>query len=337
MITIKDIAAKSGVSVTTVSRVINNHPYVKDEVREKVLKVIEEEHFVPHEGAVSLAKTPENSIGIIVRGMGNIFFSEMFPYLERRIQELGYTPVMHQIGARDDEIVAAATLVKSRRVQGIIFLGGRFNYDENSFDSINVPSICCTYTNRFGSLSSKSLSSICIDDKAQAKKAVKILMEKGHKRIAIALPSIGDQSIAELRFQGYVEAFRDCNMKMDPELVAETGSYSMEDAYRGVKRWVQDAPDFTAIFAISDTLALAVIKALSESGKRVPEDVSVIAIDGIELTEYTMPTLTTLVQPKEVMAIRTVDILHKMIEEKTGNFHEFVDTTLRKGESVISI
>ncbi len=337
MVTIKDIAAKSGVSVSTVSRVINNHPYVKDDVRAKVLKVIEEEHFVPHEGAASLAKTPENSIGLIFRGMGNIFFGEMLPLLERRIRAEGYTCVIHQITTKEDELQAAATLAKSRRLSGIILLGGKFNYTDEDIASVGVPCICCTYANAFGTMEKHRISSVCINDKEEAKKAVKHLYENGHRKIAIVLPTISDQSIAELRFQGFIDAYRELDLKLDTNLIVETGNYSMESAYAEVKKWLATEPDFTALFAISDTIAMASIKAMSENGLSVPDDRSVIAIDGIELSRFALPTLTTLVQPKEEMADETIELLHNMIQGKSRGHHVDVPTILRLGDSVRSI
>lgn len=335
--TIKDIAAKCGVSVSTVSRVLNNQPYVKQDVREKVLKVIEEEHFVPHEGAASLARTQEDSIGVVIRGIKNPFFNEMVSTILKRAHELGYNTYLHQIRVGENEIAEAASLAKSHKLKGVILLGGNFDRTPAEMEQIDVPIVCCTFSNTFGGISSKDFSSVCIDDEDTAYKAVSYLASQGHKRIAIVLPSVEDKSISELRYLGYCKAMKEAGLEVENDLIISTGDYSMEAAYDGVKRAVMEGAEFTAAFGISDLIALATMKALSDCGKQIPEDVSVVGIDGIDMTSYFIPTLTTLVQPRDLMANRAVEIMAQIIEGEQNGVHEIVDAELRIGESVRSI
>ena len=113
--------------------------------------------------------------------------------------------------------------------------------------------------------------------------------------------------------------------------------YYMEAGYRGMERLLDRRDDFTAVFVISDAMAIAAMKALHDRGKRVPEDCSVAAIDGIDISAYTIPTLTTLIQPQREMGEQAVSILVDMIEGRAGNRHIQVDTTLREGGSVRNI
>ena len=128
MTTIKDIAERCSVSVSTVSRVLNDHPDVSSTVRERVLKVIDEVHYVPNSSARDLVKSQSDDIGLVVRGMGNFFFAEMIPTIETAIAKAGYTLLTHQINSEDDELRAGAELVRSKKLKGLILLGGCFDY-----------------------------------------------------------------------------------------------------------------------------------------------------------------------------------------------------------------
>lgn len=334
---IKDIAAKCGVSVTTVSRVINNHPYVKDEVRANVLRVMEEERFVPHNGAAELVRRQSDTIGIIARGMGNPFFARIINYLESEVSAIGYTSLTKQITTADDELREAALFAKEKKLRGLIFLGGRFDWTDEDAIILNIPYVCCTFCKRFGAEDSIRISSVGIDDKKEAYRAVKLLIDNGHDRIAIVLPSKDDHSVSQLRYEGYCQALRDAGIKLDPKLVRETGDYKLEEAYYNATKLVKDGTDFTALFVISDYMAIATIKALSDCGKRVPDDVSIISIDGIELSQYTIPTLSTLEQPSEAIAKSTVNILKQMIEEDMEIVQVYMGALFREGNTIRSI
>lgn len=332
--TIKDIAERCGVSVSTVSRVLNHHPDVSQTVRNRVLQVIEEVHYVPNNSARDLVKAQSDDIGIVVRGAGNPFFMEVIPVMEQAILQKGYTPWIHQINTEDDELRTGAELVRSKKLKGLILLGGRFDYDDTQIAVLDVPFVCCTYGNSFGKLKETQYSCVTIDDMNEAKKAVEVLIQKGHTKIAILLDSTDDSSISELRYRGYCEALKEARIPLDEDFVQETGTFSMEDAYTGMTKLLQRRTDFTAVFAIADSMALAAMRALHDGGKMVPEDVSVIAIDGIPMSNFVVPALTTLVQPKKEMGEEPVRILMDMIEGKAEHRHVILPTTVREGESV---
>lgn len=333
-LTIKDIAGRCGVSVSTVSRVLNNHPDVSKAVRDKVMAVVKEVHYVPNSSARDLVKTKSDAIGLVVRGVGNPFFTEVIRSIEQMVGKAGYSLVLHQIHSGEDELLAGAGLSRSKKLQGLIFLGGRFDYDPEKTAALGVPFVCCTYTNSFGSLKKEDYSSVYIDDQEEACRAVSFLIEQGHRKIAILLDSTHDRSISELRYQGYCKALNASGIPLDPGLVEETGGYEMVDAYEGMNHLMDRRDDFTAVFVIGDAMAVAAMKAMHDRGKRVPEDCSVVAIDGIDMSNYAIPTLTTLVQPKEQLGVEAVDILLDMLEGRSGNRHVKVDTTLRTGGSV---
>ena len=335
--TIKDIAKICGVSVSTVSRVLNEHPDVSEANREKVLAVVRELHYVPNNSARDLVKSPSDAIGLVVRGVGNPFFTGVIRAIGEACEAAGYTMVLHQIRSGEDELRAGAELARSKRLRGLILLGGCFDYTPEQIAGLGIPFVCCTYTNSFGTLPADAYSSVSIDDRQAAYKIVSMLTQRGHRNIAVILNSVEDHSISQLRYKGYCQALQECGVEVDPELVEETVTFEMSDGYAGMERLMSRRDDFTAVFVISDALAVAAMKALHDHGKRVPEDCSVVAIDGIEMSSYSVPTLTTLVQPQQEMGEKAVQILVDMIEGRAGNRHLLLDTTTREGGSVCSV
>ena len=138
--TIKDVAEHSGVSVSTVSRVLNNHPDVSEAVRSRVLETVRELHYVPNSSARDLVRPQSDAIGLVVRGVGNPFFSSVIRAVEQAVNQAGYTMVLHQIPSGEDEIRAAAELARSKRLLGLILLGGCFDYTRWKFPSCAAPS-----------------------------------------------------------------------------------------------------------------------------------------------------------------------------------------------------
>lgn len=335
--TIKDVAEYCGVSVSTVSRVLNDHPDVSDAVRTKVLEAIELLHYVPNNSARDLVRPQSDAIGVVVRGAENPFFTGIIRSIEQEVDRAGCTMVLHQIKTGANELFAAASLARSKRLRGLILLGGRFDYTPEQIVTLQVPFVCCTFTNSFGTLDQGVYSSVSIDDRLEAFRAVKYLTDRGHRKIAILLDSTDDRSISELRYRGYLEALESAGIQPDPELVEQTSDFDMAAAYAGVQRLLARRQDFTALFVIADSMAIAAMKALSDAGLRVPEDCSVIAIDGITMSQYTIPTLTTLIQPTGPLGQQAVRTLLDELEGRGESRHLRLETILRPGGTVTSL
>ena len=334
MATIKDVAARCNVAISTVSRVLNNHADVSEETRAKVLEAVRALHYVPNSSARDLVLPQTDSIGLVVRGAENPFFTPVIRAIESSCEQAGYSMALHQIPAGADEVAEGAALVMSKRLKGLILLGGRYDYTQEEVSAIGVPFVCCTYTNHFGDLDRAAFSSVSIDDKGEATRAVRMLLAHGHTKIAILLDSINDRSISERRYKGYCDALAEAGIEVDPDLVVETGNFEMESAYRATADLLAHRHDLTAIFAIADTMAIATLKALHDADISVPKDCSVIAIDGIEMSNYTVPTLTTLSQPQETLGEEAVAILVDVLRNGAPTRHIRLETTLRPGGTV---
>ena len=335
--TIKDIARLCSVSVSTVSRVLNNHPDVSAENRQRVLAVIKETNFIPNNSARSLVKTTSDSIGVLVRGLSNPFYTDIIRAMGERIRSRGFTMVMQQITSEEDELTFGAMMERDNRLRGIIFLGGRSDYSEKEVSVLNIPFVCCTYSNYYGTLPSNRYSSVSIADEQEAFCAVTKLLQAGHKRIAALICQPDDKSISQLRYQGYRKALLEYGLESTEELLICANSFDIADAYQAVKETLSKNITFDALFCISDVMALGAMRALHEAHKEVPTDCSVLAIDGLDTTDYITPRLTTLCQPMALLGQRSVDILLDLIQGTGHNRQETLPTVLRKGESVIEL
>ncbi len=332
--TIKDIAKLSGVSVSTVSRVLNNRPDVSDDSRKRVRTVIESHNYVPNNSARDLVRVHSDAIGLVVRGVQNPFYTDIIHAIERKLDAAGYTMVMRQISSCDDELKCGAVMEREKRLRGIVFLGGRSDYTPGEVALLNVPFVCCTYTNSYGTLRQTEYSSVSIVDEQEAYRAVAELYKNGHRRIAALTADPDDSSISQLRYLGYQRALRDFGLTEYPEDLICAEDFTIATAYAAMQKRLRSPADFTAVFAIADDMAIGAMRALRESGRSIPEDCSVIAIDGINVSEYIHPMLTTLCQPKTAMGETSVDILLDMIEGRSGNRHVTLPTELRAGQSV---
>ena len=332
--TIKDVAAACGVAVSTVSRVLNNHPDVSASTRARVLEAIDRLHYIPNNSARDLVASQVDPIGLVVRGAENPFYTPIIRAIEASCEAAGYTMVLHQIPVGADEISAGAALVRSKRLRGIIFLGGRFDYSQEEGAAIGIPFVCCTNTNQFGDLDKSVYSSVSIDDFSEGYRATRLLIDQGHARIAVLLDSVRDHSISELRYAGYCQALADAGVPLDADLVLETIDFTMAAAYERTLRAFRERRDITAIFAVADSMAISAMKAIHDVGLTVPEACSIVAIDGIEMSRYTVPTLTTLTQPQVTMGEEAVKILLDVLSGAAPSRHVRLETVLREGETL---
>lgn len=332
--TIKDIAKISGVSVSTVSRVLNNHPDVSEDVRRKVMAVVEEYNYIPNNSARALGQSKSDNIGLIVRGISNPFYTSIIHEIEQDIEKAGYTLVMQQIGACDDELLAGAMMERDKRLRGLIFLGGRLDSTKEQIAGIGVPFVNCSSNNAYGTLDADSYSSVSIDDTQTAYEAVKELYKEGYRRIAVLLARPDDGSISQIRYEGYVKALTEAGMAPDEDLIISVDSYNIADAYQGTMKWLEKGIVFDAIFAIADNLAMGAMRALREKGIVVPGQCSIVAIDGIEVSEYMAPALSTYCQPMEKLGRTSVELLIDLIEKKGKHRQIILPTIFREGGTI---
>ncbi|MDM0446453.1 LacI family DNA-binding transcriptional regulator [Clostridium perfringens] len=330
---IKDIARLAGVGVSTVSRVINDHPDVKDETREKILKIIKESNYIPNNSARILKKNNTNNIGVLVKGVFNPFFAEMINIIGNRINEAGYTMILQQNDyATEDDVDNLIAFVKEKRLQGIICLGGNFlNINDESFQFLDIP-VVLTSVNTLSKESKSKFSSIGIDNVLAAKASIQYLIDKGHRNIGILLGEKNDVGISGLRLEGYKEALEENNIPYSEENVF-IGDYDYSGAYRVTKEIINNRKDITAIFSISDIMAVGAAKSVIDQGLQVGEDISIMGFDGMDISKYYNPGITTVKQPKKNMANNSIDLLLALLAKKEEHKHIIFETKIIERES----
>lgn len=339
-LTIKDIARICGVGIGTVSRAINNDPGINEMTKERILEVVEEYHYVPNNSARNLKMAESNTIALLIKGIGNQFFQGMFKTFEDELKKQKYTFLIHTVGEEQDETDIAVELAKEKRLKGIIFLGGLMDYPEEKLKMMGIPYVLCTvavskYAPR------RNCSSVSIDDEKESYRAVDYLCKKGHKRIAIITGRMNDYAVGRLRLEGYKRALKDNGIEFDEHLVGymkeELPEYSIINGYTVANEIIKSGVDFTALYAVSDLVAFGACKAITDSGKKIPDDYSVMGFDGLEMTNYFNPALTTIEQPCEEMVKSSIKLLMDAINGENEQKQLIFDAKLLERDSVKSI
>lgn len=336
-ITIKDIAKQCGVGVSTVSRALNNHPDINPETRKMIMDVIEETGYIPNNSARNLKRTDAKCIALLVKGITNPFFSNMIQIIEEETQKHKYALVLRHVEAHEDEVDVALELIKEKRLRGIIFLGGSFRHSEEKLSKMSVPFVFSAIGMSMLEDTSKiKYSNIAVDDKVESKKMTDYLLELGHRDIAIIAEN-PKEPLGQLRLEGYEQAFAEHNLKINPKMLCyveeDTEPYSMRNGYVATKKLLESGEKVTAVYATSDSLAIGACRAILEAGKKIPEDISVAGYDGISLSEYYNPKLTTIKQPVEDMAFKTIHLMLEVIAGREEHKQIIFEAELIERES----
>ncbi|MBE5962897.1 MAG: LacI family transcriptional regulator [Lachnospiraceae bacterium] len=338
-ITIKDIARICGVGVSTVSRAMNNHPDINEETRVKVMEAIQEYHYIPNNSARNLKRSNSKAIAVLVKGISNPFFSKMIKVFEEEIYSRRYSFILQQVEEREDEIDVALSLVKEKKPLGIIFLGGCFSHSQERLRQVTVPYVLCT-VGLIREWEAGICSVVSVDDYKESYRIVDFLCKLGHKRIAIITAEMEEGSIGWQRHLGYEKALKEHGIIPDPALRMviqdDSNPYTMENGYSITKKLLNSDASFSALFAVSDSIAIGAMRAIHESGKRIPEDYSVIGFDGLDISSYYIPSLTTLKQPAEEMAQYSIRLLFDVIKSRKVHQFRIFSGTLMIGESTSS-
>ena len=333
--TIKDIAKESGYAVGTVSRVLNNHPDVSEKARKTIMAVVEKHHFKLNSNAKHLKQQASSGIAIIVKGSQNMLFASIVERLQRLMSEKKYASFIYYIGEEENEVERAERVCLERHPLGILFLGSDLEFFKERFDRLEIP--CVLVTNSAAELGFDNLSSVSTDDEAGAQAAVAHLLKLGHRNIGILGGYMEKSHAAHTRYKGCEKAFAKQGIKLEPGRQYRSAFFSMEEGYHAMEQLFEQMPDLTAVFAMADVLAVGAIRAIRDRGLRVPEDVSVMGFDGIELGNYLSPRLTTVRQARERIADRSLEILLSDIAGERPAVHELLPFDIVEGESAAKI
>lgn len=294
-----DIARLAGVSASTASRALRNSPLISQQTIDRVKSIAEEHAYKPHLGARNFRLKKSNIIVLILpfnyadaHVLVNPYIFKIIGTIGSKLREHGYDLLLSQMDDINEQI--DNKYIHSGIADGAIILG-RGDNDPEKLDSLVKTGI--PFVVLGPKLENQSYCSVGIDNISSASQAVKHLASVGRKRIAIVSDNREDPlSEPYMRFQGYLKALEELNIEFDQNLVANS-THSGKSGYDAVQQLIENAPDFDSVFvATSDVVAISVIQALRNAGKRLPEDVAVVGFDNIDLCDFTSPSLTSISQ-----------------------------------------
>ncbi|MDD5020266.1 MAG: LacI family DNA-binding transcriptional regulator [Candidatus Omnitrophica bacterium] len=311
---IEDVARAAGVSITTVSRVINKFPSVKEENRRKVEDVIRRLNFKPNLSAQRLASGSNYTIGLEIPRYEGIFYSfyamEVFRSVGIACDALRVDFLLH--------LTDGKTSINAAAVGGVVFadiINNRQHVED--FQKAGTPVVLMNYLS-----SDMEISSVSVDNAGGAEAITEYLVHLGHSRIAFVTGDILTQA-AQDRLEGYKTALKKAGLAVNEELVLR-GDYSRKSARAAAEKLLELPLKATAVFASSDDMAMEMVSAFIEGGLKVPEDISVVGFDDDPVCLYGPVALTTVRQPIKEMAEAAVKELYLRMQDPDRQLNRIV-------------
>ena len=313
MATLKDVAREAGLTVGTVSRVLNNRGYISDSAREKVADAMKKLNYHPNEMARSLQRQSTNTIGLIVPHIRHPYFAEMISNLENQAYKKGYRILLcnsQSIQSKEREYIDICT---GNQVAGIILCSG--SVAVQVFDEIHIPVITME---RF--LDNGTASVEC-DNRQGGALAAEKLISCGCRHLLHIGNVVGQSMPADMRTEGFREV---CERKGVPfaEVLTEKAQYNKMEYDEMIERALQEHPETEGLFASSDVIAAQTLQICQRLQISVPGQLKLIGFDDVEIASLTTPQLTTIHQPVREMAEIAINLLHdaasgKMVPKRT--------------------
>lgn len=306
--TMRDVAKHSGVSVQTVSHVVNRTGNISDETRHRVMQAIDELNYRRNPIARSMRTRQTRMIALIILDISNPVLSLIASTIESAAYEQDYHVLLYNTAHDPVREEAYLNEIGSRRADGVIIVNTINRENMTKFTAEGVPAVL---------IDSPFLASpmpvVSVDNSAGSYAATKHLIELGHRRIAHIAGS-RDLGIALQREQSYAQALADSGLTYQRVVYAHSIQWGYESGYTAMRQLLMDDEPPTAVFAASDALAIGAYRALAEAGLRVPDDISVIGFDNIEASAFTTPPLTTVHQPFTELGHEAFSLLLAMLD-----------------------
>lgn len=308
-ISIKEVAKLAGVSVATVSRVINKNVYVKAETTRKVLEAIEKTGYKPNAIARSLKVKNTKSIGIIIPDISSHFFPDVVRGIEDVANEYNYNVILCNTDLNREKEKKYLDILVEKQVDGIVYMSNTIT-DELAGKIAGVGTEIVLISTDY-----RDLASITIDNVKAAAEAVKYIISKGYRDIAFIGGQMTDPNAGLPRFNGYVKALSEAGININKDFILE-GDYRYESGYKGGKKLLSLDNKPQAVFASSDEMAIGVIKAALEYGYSIPDELAVVGFDNIDISKMVYPSLTTISQPLYEMGCEGMKLLAKKLNKE---------------------
>jgi LacI family transcriptional regulator len=305
-ITIKDVAKKANVSISTVSRVLNGLDRVSKKTRNHVLEVIEQLNYTPNNVAVSMVKKKSKMIAVMVPDIINPFYTAVIQGAEEIAKSHGYLPFVYATNDNPSEEIEFLNTILSKGIDGIIAISSFQDY--RFFQKLSKPVVI---VDRF--IERCGMDAVVIDNYGGAYQAISHLIENGHKDIAIIIGP-KDFNIGQERFKGYQDALKDYQITIRTEYVKQVRWYEKDGYHSTFELLELDQPP-TAIFASNNMLCRGVIRALQDRNETIGDHISLIGFDDNELATFNRPNVSVIDRPTYEMGIQATKILLERMKE----------------------
>lgn len=284
----KDIAAEAGVSITTVSKILNNvDMHISEATREKVLGLVQQHHYVPNEIAKGLRRKNSNMIGVITYDIADPFVAKVITGIESTCKAKGISVLICNTNSEATSELDNLRFLSSKMVDGIIFVGTLSSKNDKLIPQFKIPIIV---VGREYSLDIPDMGMIDSSSYDAAYKATELLIAKGCRRISYIGPSSNTRS--SNRIEGYINALKAGDRQINDKLIYQNGDFSCETGIKGAEYLISE-DSIDGIVCANDLIAAGALLALSKKGLHVPKDVKVTGIDNISISQYLNPPLTT--------------------------------------------
>ncbi|OWV66067.1 MULTISPECIES: LacI family DNA-binding transcriptional regulator [unclassified Rhizobium] len=319
-LSIQDIAEMAEVSTATVSRVVNGYPHITPEKRERVLKVIKQMQYEPSSIARELRMSQTRRIMVTAANLTSPVVDELFRGMERRATEGGYKVFFAPTSKTYDREVDLMDQLAKRVFDGAVLFGSTLSAKELEKAAKRYNIVQCS------EFVPARVAGVSIDDEAAAKDLTAYLLSHGHKRIGLLRKS--STYSGQARERGYRAALKEAGMAADTPLIFEA-DYTYQGGIDATATLLSSHPDITSIFCTNDLMALGCMNALRASGRKVPNDITVVGFDGTIESTMCEPQITTISQPHFEIGYCSMDTLINTIESgRRQSMHRFLPHTL---------
>jgi LacI family transcriptional regulator len=316
-VTIKDVAREANVSIATVSRIINGKDGVSPELEARVRTIIAQLHYKPNAMARALKVRATRSLGLIIPDIENPFFPAIVRGVEDAAKRYNYSVILCNSDGEIAEERKYVELLYEKRVDGIIFTGGKADADLACLTSLDIPVVVLDRR-----LPGMQISSVTSDNVIGGRLAVEHLLTKGRSKIVFI--SGPDQVVSsQERYVGYCQAVSSAGLDIQEEYRI-FGDFSYQGGYDAVTSLMDRGSEIDGIFAANDLMAIGAIEALQDLGIHVPSQVSVIGFDDIQMASIYKPRLTTIRQPIYQMGAQAVRMIMKGIHSKRQKYDDYI-------------
>lgn len=324
MVTVYDVAKASGLSIASVSRALNGQVGVSEETAARIIRIADQLGYQPNDVARSLVAKSTRTLALLLPDITNPFFPELVKGVEAVADAHDHVLLLVDCAGDSDRVATSLNVLRRKQVDGVIVVAGSLPAsDDELFEG--MPAVFLDrQTTAHG-------ASVSVDHEAGAYAATAHLISLGHERIAhIAGPT--DLAVSQLRLAGWRRACVEAGLPAGDELVAAGGFLEEGGVVAGAKL-LDSGTSFTAVFAANDLSAIGMLALCARRGIRVPDDLSIVGFDGIHISRYTTPTLTTVAQPILELGRRAGLLLLDLIKDPSTKSHIVLPTTLVAGES----